>query len=48
VFLLFAPLFIALPLASGTHKLCLTDQIIEELVNDKRIDPRLIRALSRI
>jgi len=25
-----------------------TDQIIEELVNDKRIDPRLIRALSRI
>jgi hypothetical protein len=24
------------------------DQIIEELVNDKRIDPRLIRALSRI
>jgi hypothetical protein len=25
-----------------------TDQIIEELINDKRIDPRLIRALSRI
>jgi hypothetical protein len=25
-----------------------TDQIIEELVNEKRIDPRLIRALSRI
>jgi hypothetical protein len=24
------------------------DQIIEELVNDKRIDPRLIRALDRI
>jgi hypothetical protein len=25
-----------------------TDQIIEELVSDKRIDPRLVRALHRI